>query len=112
MNKFEEAIQQNQKRKVIDVSVDQIQFNHESPRLVIGSDGVILAKVEECIAALALSIQKDGQDAPIELAVNSDGSYFLLDGELRTRAVMRLKQPTIKAYEPRFKREKNKLLVL
>lgn len=73
---------------VLDVAIDQIDPNPEQPRQTFS---------EESIAAIARSLESDGQQEPIILIEQTSGHYLLFDGERRWRGAKRLNWGTLKA---------------
>lgn len=90
-------------REAFDVPLEKIRLGDSSPYL--GVDGRVLEKAQENIDMLACSIENEGQRDPIEIAVDEDGSFFVMEGELRVRAMAQLVLPSIKAFRPLYERK-------
>jgi ParB family chromosome partitioning protein len=73
---------------VLDVPIEQIDPNPEQPRQTFS---------EESIAAIALSLESDGQQEPVILVELPYNRYLLFDGERRWRGAKELKWATLKA---------------
>ncbi|WP_304350828.1 ParB/Srx family N-terminal domain-containing protein [Comamonas testosteroni] len=95
-------------REAFDVEMEKIRLGKISPYL--GADGSVLQEAQVKIDMLARSIQSEGQRSPIEVAVDEDGSYFVLDGELRVRAIEQLALASIKAFSSMHERKSGELI--
>ena len=95
-------------REAFDVAMEKIRLGRNSPYL--GADGRRLQEAQVKIDMLARSIQREGQRSPIEVAIDEDGSYFVMDGELRVRAIEQLALASIKAFSPMYQRESGELI--
>ena len=74
--------------RIVQLSVDEFEPNPDQPRQVF--DKTALQELGE-------SIKNDGQLQPIIVAVNEDGSYYIVAGERRWRAHRLIGMDTIEA---------------
>lgn len=95
-------------REVFDVAMEKIRLEKISPYL--GADGRVLQEAQVKIDMLACSIQSEGQRSPIEVAVDEDDSFFVMNGELRVRAIEQLALASIKAFRPMYERKSGELI--
>lgn len=101
-------IEQAGARETFDLAIEKIRLRENSP--YVGADGRVLQEAQEKIDMLASSIKHDGQRTPIEIAVAEDGSFFVIDGELRVRAIEQLASSSIKAFRPMYERKDGEIL--
>lgn len=102
------ANEQLSSRASFDVAIDKVRCRTNSPYLA--ADGSLLPEAKERIDMLTHSIQRDGQTNPVEVALDEDGTFVLLEGERRFRAITQLGLKTIKAYSPIYERKSGEVL--
>jgi ParB family chromosome partitioning protein len=73
---------------VSEIEIEKIRPNPSQPRQTFSHDSLL---------ALALSLQEDGQQQPIIVIDNEDGSYLIFDGERRWRACQLIQKSTLAA---------------
>lgn len=73
---------------VSEIEIEKIRPNPSQPRQTFSHDSLF---------ALALSLQEDGQQQPIIVIDNEDGSYLIFDGERRWRACQLIQKSTLAA---------------
>ncbi|HEY0843463.1 ParB/RepB/Spo0J family partition protein [Methylotenera sp.] len=80
------------------IPLNKVKFDPNQPRQAFHAlDGVVSDKDEAYISELAGSIEENGQIEAITVREDDDGSYFVVVGECRTRAHLKLGRDTIRA---------------